>query len=152
MQLSDGRSTIAVSNLAAGGHSLVAYYPGNGSFAASTSAPVVVDITAPSTTTTITASADSIPQGQFVTFTAAIACSSSDTMTPTGSITFKDEDRILGYSLVGGGEASFTASSLGEGQHTITAVYSGDTQHLASTSRPLTQTVTHATVVDLMAL
>lgn len=151
-QLVNGRGSATLAKLAAGQHRIVAYYSGNESFAASTSSAASIYITAPPTTTTITTSADSLPLGQPVTFTATIDRPAADTTPLTGWITFMDEDRILGYSLISGSQGALTASSLGEGQHKITAVYSGDATHQASTSRPITQNVPYATIVDLMAL
>ncbi|MGE5607776.1 MAG: Ig-like domain repeat protein [Bacillota bacterium] len=150
--MTDGQGTIVISDLGAGEHRLTAYYPGSDSFAASTSSAVAVYIVAPPTTTVITTSTSSIPLGQSTTFTATISCPSSSRIALTGLVTFKDGPQILGYSRIEGSEASFTASSLLEGQHKITAVYNGDTRHLASTSDPVFQTVTRATVVDWMAL
>src|SRR6201998_3420125 len=47
----------------------------------------------------------------------------------------------LGTVPLAGGVASFTTSSLTSGSHIITAVYSGDSNNVTSTSAALTQTV-----------
>ncbi|MEA2907835.1 MAG: hypothetical protein QOI12_5222 [Alphaproteobacteria bacterium] len=96
-----------------------------------------------STTTSLTSSQNPSTVGQSVTFTAAVSGSSG---TPTGTVTFKDGATTLGTgTLNGGGQATFSASSLTPGSHSITATYNGDASFTASTSAPLTQTVNHGT-------
>jgi hypothetical protein len=54
-------------------------------------------------------------------------------------------DRKLGSALpLSGGVATLTTSALTSGGHAITAVYSGDSNNITSTSAPLTQTVNQA--------
>jgi len=77
-----------------------------------------------------------------VTFTAAVHPSTSGT--PTGSITFKDGTATLGTVSLASNTASFTTATLTAQSHSITAVYSGDTNFGASTSPILTQSVTKA--------
>jgi hypothetical protein len=61
--------------------------------------------------------------------------------TPTGSVNFKDGTTLLGTASLSGGRATFTSSTLSIGAHSITAVYSGDTNFMGSTSPALVQTV-----------
>jgi hypothetical protein len=91
------------------------------------------------TATTLTSSLNPSQAGQAVTFTATVTGSS-----PTGTVTFKDGATVLGTEPVSGGTASFTTSSLSAAAHSITAEYGGDANNIASTSAPLTQTVTMA--------
>jgi hypothetical protein len=57
-------------------------------------------------------------------------------------VTLKDGTTVIGTgSLNGSGQASFMTSSLSRGNHSITAVYKGDTNFKTSTSPILTQTV-----------
>jgi hypothetical protein len=57
-------------------------------------------------------------------------------------VTFRDGSTILGAAkLHAAGQATFTTASLGIGEHSITAVYAGDGNFLASTSPVFTQTV-----------
>jgi sugar lactone lactonase YvrE len=84
--------------------------------------------------------------GSAVTFTAVAA--SSTTGTPTGSISFLDGGTLLATVAVGGtGSAVFTSSTLAIGVHSITAIYSGDTNFIASTSPALPETITDFTFV-----
>ena len=61
----------------------------------------------------------------------------------SGTVTFKDGSTTLGSTAVSGNAASLTTSSLAIGTHSITAVYSGDTNFLGSTSPVLTQVVVY---------
>ncbi|CAM2927583.1 Ig-like domain repeat protein [Saccharomonospora xinjiangensis] len=96
-----------------------------------------------STTTTLTSSPNPSVLGQPVTFTATVTPDSPTTATPTGTVSFYDGATLLGtVPLNASGTATFTTTGLGVGAHDITAVYSGDSTFLPSTSTPLTQTVT----------
>ena len=66
-----------------------------------------------------------------VTITASIP---SQTVMPTGTITFYDGETQLGSSALNNGSASISTSALPMGIHNITATYSGDTNYLQSTS------------------
>ena len=81
--------------------------------------------------------------GNTVTFTATVAGGS---VTPTGSVTFKDGAATIGSAaLNGAGVATLPLGSLAAGTHaSITASYAGDTGHLGSTSSPVSQTVNQA--------
>jgi hypothetical protein len=103
------------------------------------------------TTTTITqASPSPSTFGEPVTFTVTVV-PGEGTDLPTGTLTFKDGGTTLGTSTplanVGGvATATFTttATQLGGGSHTITAVYGAVDAFLASTSADFTHTVNAA--------
>jgi len=102
--------------------------------------PVSFTYVQASTTTSLTSSLNPSTSGQSVTFTATVTGSS-----PTGTVQFKDGVSNLGSAVpLAGGTASFTTSSLTSGGHSITAVYSGDSNNTTSTSAPLAQTVNQA--------
>ena len=98
-----------------------------------------------STATTLTASAPAISSGQSVTFTATVT-PSSGTVTPAGTVTFTDGTTALGTSgLNGSGVATLTTTALtASGSHSITASYSGNSNFVASTSAPVTVSVSAA--------
>jgi hypothetical protein len=61
---------------------------------------------------------------------------------PTGTITFKDGNTVLGTVAVGsGGIATFVTGFAATGGHSITAVYSGSGNFLGGTSAAVTETV-----------
>jgi hypothetical protein len=82
--------------------------------------------------------------GEPVTFTAVV---SSDADVPDGeTVTFVKGTEVLGTGTLRGGSASFTTSALDFGDHSIAAVYGGDSNFASSTSRdgdsaPLIHTV-----------
>jgi hypothetical protein len=60
-------------------------------------------------------------------------------------VTFKDGSNTLGSrTLDSSGEATYTITSLSAGTHSITAVYSGDSNYNGSTSPALSQKVNKA--------
>jgi len=68
-----------------------------------------------------------------VTFTATVAAVAPGAGAPTGTVTFKDGNMVLGTASVGaGGTAMFTTSFAAAGGHAITAVYSGDGNFVGS--------------------
>jgi hypothetical protein len=74
-----------------------------------------------------------------ITLTATV---SSTVSTPTGTVTFLDGTTPLGTGAVNpSGIATLPVSTLAVGSHSITAVYSGDTNFIAATSSALTQLV-----------
>src|SRR5439155_7590842 len=93
---------------------------------------------------TVTSSVNPCVFGQSVTFTAGVTAASGS-ITPTGTVTFKDGVTTLGTgTLDGSGQATFTTSSLTVPSHSITAVYGGDSNYNTSTSTALSQTVNKA--------
>jgi hypothetical protein len=97
-------------------------------------------VTQVSSSTLLSTSAATIQFGQSVTFTAAVTGAS-----PTGTVQFMDGATNLGVAAaLSGGSAQVTTSALPVGTHSITGVYSGDTNNSASTSSVLSETVTQA--------
>ncbi len=92
---------------------------------------------------TLTSSANPSPQGQPVTFTANVSVSVavSGKAKPSGSITFMDGAASLGTVPLNAGQASFTTSSLSKGTHSITALYSGDSNYNQRRSAGLKETI-----------
>src|SRR5262249_12255826 len=79
--------------------------------------------------------------GQAVTFTATVAAVAPGATTPTGTVTFKDGEAVLGTVAVGaGGQATFTTSFAAAGGHATTAVYKGASNFVGS-SQSLTEQV-----------
>jgi hypothetical protein len=112
--------------------------------------------TSPATTTTsLAATSSQIVLGQSVTFTASVA-RASGTGTPTGIVTFKDGGTQIGTGTLNtSGSATFSMSGLAVGSHSVTAVYSGDSNFSSSTSAAVSVTVSNpvkiATITSLAA-
>jgi hypothetical protein len=94
-----------------------------------------------SSTTTVGATTP-INLGQSATFTASVTPS-----TATGTIQFKVDGANVGspVTVTSGSATSAPVSGLAAGNHTVTAVYSGDTNFATSTSAGVTQVVNSVT-------
>ena len=73
-----------------------------------------------------------------VTLTATIA---SFATPPTGTVTFYDGTTQLGTGTVTSGSATYSATTLTAGNHSITAVYSGDSSYGPATSGAVSETI-----------
>jgi hypothetical protein len=144
-----GVATYAPSNLTVGTHSITATYTGDTGDATSTSAVISQKITAATTTTTVTSSLNPSTFGKSVTFLATVAAGSGSA--PTGTVTFKDGATVLGTETLASAKASFTTSTLIAGTHSITAVYTADTDDATSTSAVLAQVITAANTTTSLA-
>src|SRR5207253_1431361 len=86
-----------------------------------------------------------------VTVTATVT-QASGTVTPTGTVTFKDGATTLGTgALDGSGQAKFAISSLSVSNHILSSVYGGDGNYNTSTSTNFTQTVNKASSATALA-
>jgi hypothetical protein len=114
----------------------------------STSGNLAITIVPAATTVSVASSLNPATYGASVTFTATVSPGAA-----SGTVTFMDGATILGSGTLSGGIATYAASALNAGSHSITAQYSGDTNYSASTNT-LTQVVTvisqPPTVVGIM--
>jgi len=134
-----GQATFTTSALGAGSHSITAVYGGDTLYNSSTSNLLIQDVNQSTTSTAVASSQNPSALGASVTFTATVTGSGG---TPTGTVTFMDGVATLGTgTLDGSGQATLSTSALTLGDHSITAVYGGDTDFSGSTSPVLTQTV-----------
>ena len=139
--LSAGKATYATSTLSVGSHSITATYNGATYFTGSTAS--LTEKIDNSTTTTLASSLNPSEFGQSVKFTATIT--HTGTGTPTGTVTFKNGTVMLGTGTVSGGKATLSTATLTvAASHSITAVYSGDSNFTGSTSAALLQKVNKA--------
>jgi hypothetical protein len=156
-----GEATLSVS-LGVGTHALTASYQGDAAFAPSTSTPALAEMVNPAAATvTLGTSSNPSVAGALVTFTATVTAVVPGTGTPTGMVTFRDGDVVLGTAVVTGGAASFTTRFAAAGSHAITADYSGDSQfesgaasvlEQVSVPMPLPAPVPRATSTSLVGL
>jgi hypothetical protein len=124
-----GQASITVPFNNAGPHTVGATYQGGGIFAASSDpSPASQTVNKASTTVTVVSDSANPAQGDEVTFTATIGVVAPGAGTPTGTVTFTDDQGadLGGPVAMSGGVATLKTSALLEGTHSITAQYSGD--------------------------
>jgi hypothetical protein len=126
VMVSDGVATYTTTSLSAGVHSMKAVYSGDTTYEEATSS-MKFTINKRSLGFVVTADPETTAAyGTSVTFTATLDSRFVDPAMISGSVTFRDDESVLGIVTVSNGTAAFTTSALGLGQHTITAEYSGD--------------------------
>jgi|GEM_PF-2466068 len=145
-----GIATFTTTTLAVGAHSITAAYAGNGDFLASTSAALSQTVNKAATTSTVTSTVDPSSYHQFVTFNAHVVGAFGGQV--FGTVTFKSGIVTLGTGLLNAsGMATLSTNTLTVAAHSITAVYGGNGNYLASTSPAKTQTVNKATTKTNLA-
>jgi fibronectin-binding autotransporter adhesin len=129
-----GVAQFVVSNLAAGSHTIVARYLGDGVYPPITvtfASPV--QVVNPFEQATLTSSAGTALPDQTVTFTYRIAAPIGATVLPTGTVTFSSNGVPIGAPVpLINGVASIPTSFSTPGSYTITARYNGDANFAAN--------------------
>jgi sugar lactone lactonase YvrE/plastocyanin len=142
-----GTFTFSISSLAIGTHTLTAVYAGDANNSPATSNAIAITVQQAASSTSLTASANPSTLGQSLTLTAVVTSSGANI---AGTVSFLDGGSAIGSAaLSANGTAALTTNSLSFGPHTLTAVYSGDTNHTASTSPVLTEQIVQAAGVTL---
>lgn len=100
---------------------------------------LLLNIDAPSTTTTLVSNANPVPPNQTVTYTATVTSQSSGAV--TGTVMFQDGGSIIARVVLAGIQATYSTAYAVAGTHSITATYLGDVNNAASVSATLTQYV-----------
>ena len=96
------------------------------------------------TTTALTALPNPATAGQTVTLTATVTSTTAGSI--TGTVTFLDGSTSIGTGNVSaGGVAMLQTSTLSVATHSVTAMYSGDSNFAVSTSPPVTVTISAPT-------
>ncbi len=136
-----GTATFTTSDLLLGSQMITAIYSGDATYG-DNSATLTQTVSQGGTGTSLALSANPVQPGQPVTFTATIFTDNPGT--PSGTVTYLDGTTALGTSSLavvnGQNQATFTTSSLSSGNHTITAVYSGDST-FGGSSQSMSETV-----------
>jgi hypothetical protein len=112
--------------------------------------PVSFTIAQASTRTALVASNSSPSAGLPVTF--AMQAVSSTSGVPTGTVTLLDGASVLSVLALSGGSAAFNTSTLAPGTHSLSAVYSGDTNFLPGNSPAASVVVGSASDFTLAAV
>jgi hypothetical protein len=102
-----------------------------------------------STVVVVGGSQSKVASGTAITFTAQV---SGGNKAATGTVTFSDGTTALGSPVtLSSGQATLPVSTLTVGTHSITAKYSGDSSHTASTSQAYYAAITGSTTLQLVA-
>jgi hypothetical protein len=101
------------------------------------------------TNTLLASSANPTFLGLPVTFTATVGAVAPASGVPTGTVTFMDGSNVIATQPLSGGTASITSSGLALGNHSITAVYSGDGDFQGSTSSVVNQVIVPPSILVL---
>ena len=140
--LSAGQATITP-GLSAAKHTITATYSGSGTYAGSSTTPLVLTVGKNTTTIELGTSSTPSPHGTSITFTATLTGPVGHL--PSGTVKFYSGGAYIGSGTVSSGVATFATSSLPVGTHTITATYQGDANYNSLTSTGLKQTITTPT-------
>jgi len=134
--LSKGTATLTTNNLAAGADSIQAVYNGDQVNGLSASTPQSVTVAAPLAATVVSIAGPSTAAlGALASFTAAVI-PNAGTAAPTGTVTFSLDggagtaEKLSGTSLASG----YSTPSLVAGTHSVTALYSGDSNYAIATN------------------
>ena len=135
-------SSAATSTALSGSTQVVASYPGNTSFAASSSAAQTLSLSQMTTTLALTASPNPSNYGASVALTATLSPFAVGTLSSNGeTVTFKSGSATLGTGTLSSGVATLSISSLPVGVDSVQAVYLNDGLLTGSTSNSVSQTV-----------
>jgi hypothetical protein len=134
-----------------GSHAISTIYAGDATFAPSLA--TMTQVTVANTATSLSATPTRSSFGDPVVLTALVRSASPGTI--TGDVTFFDGDQTLGIvPLDTAAEARLSTSSLPTGDHTLSAVYAGDTHfagNSAATNHPVGKAATSTLLTGSVA-
>lgn len=125
-----GAATLNTTFAASGNITLKAVFGGNASWETSTSNQVSLFVTGDTASTVVLQVAPaSLIIGYSATLTANVSPAAA-----TGTVSFYDGSQAIGNCTVAGGTCTFVNAFMSAGTQNLTAVYSGDTTYVSSTS------------------
>lgn len=139
--LAQGRVTLRATPPAMGNNLVTARYEGEAPFVPSASPAVTVKVVKGATTTGLESSRPVARVGEAVTLTATVRAVAPAEGVPTGSVKFRDGSTTLATVGLIDGVATFTTTTLGGGERSLTAAYTGEPRFGASTSAPIPQVI-----------
>lgn len=137
---SSGVATFVATMSNTGARTITASYGGDGNYSAS-SGTVGVTVSTTTSSTALTAPATAV-YGVGVTLSAKITSGASGT--PSGTVSFYDGANLISTGTLASASTSITGVILTGGAHSLTAVYSGDSNFPSSTSAVSTLTISTA--------
>jgi hypothetical protein len=152
---SSGNASYTPPLLSARHHFITASYSGDPNYGPGSM--VLVQPVLQTTTVTVAAVPNPSVHGQSVTFTARVVAGGPTANVPEGTVTFLDGATVLAAQTLNplglpssDGTVTFTTSDLATASHSITVIYSGDTNFAGSTST-VTQVVNAATTATALS-
>jgi VCBS repeat-containing protein len=133
-------ATAALSSLTGGAHTVTVTYQGDTNYAASSSSSTVLTVSKGATVTTLAVTPTTLAAGVTETLTATVAPADSSVTSYTigGTVYFYDGGALLGSAALASNTAKLSNVSLNyKTNHTLTAVYAGNTSWMTSTSDAL---------------
>lgn len=141
--LDNGQAAIDVTDFSVGSHSLTAVYSGDAMADGSTSPPVLQQVSAAATTTSLSVSSNPSNVGEAITLTSSVNGAGGPV---TGTVVFSDGTTQIASANLVDGTAKAQVSSLSLGQHSLTATYNSQANWTGSTSAAIVQQVNPASV------
>ena len=138
--LADGKAVFDLTTFVPGQYAFTAHYSGDTRYFGSTSPVLNQTINPDAPSVILTSSANPATAGQKILLNASLS-----NPLATGSITFQDGTKTLGFPLLVHGSASLVISTLAPGTHALVAYYGGDSNVLAASSPVFTQTINSGT-------
>jgi alpha-tubulin suppressor-like RCC1 family protein len=140
-----GQAVMTITSLTAGTHQITAAYSGDNVYSAGLSPARSQVVNKTSTICTINPQSNSVC-GQPVTFTITVNAVTPGSGVPAGTLQLRIDGTVSGnaLTLTAGSASSGAVSYLTVGLHTISAIYSGDTNFSGSNSNEYSHTVTKA--------
>jgi hypothetical protein len=140
--LGNGNAQFALATPNVGTHTVVIAYVQQTNYAAATAQAETFTVTSAPVNMSLTPSSWYASAKTGVTFQAAVSSWSAGPPNANGTVSFYDGSTLLSTVLVNSsGQASYTATSLSSGTHTVTATYTGGSNY-ASGSSSVTITLT----------
>ncbi len=139
-----GQGTYTTSALTVGTHAITATYGGDTNYGPGTSPVLNQAVTQAQTTTVIAAAPNPAFAGGAIAFTATVKLAQGVNV-PTGAVTFTSGGVTLGSAAISATGTATANTTLGVGNYSIVATYSGDLNDAGSASSPLSLTVQIAT-------
>ncbi|WP_133980817.1 Ig-like domain repeat protein [Kribbella voronezhensis] len=138
-----GRARLVISTLPVGAHTVSAAYSGNVNYLPSTSAVLTQTVNKAASRTVVQSSGSPATRGTTVVFTATVTAVAPGAGIPTGTVQFRIDGRAVGTpaSINVAGQAAYATSTMTVGNHTVSAVFSGNGAFNPSTSANITQRV-----------
>ncbi|WP_422928206.1 beta strand repeat-containing protein [Singulisphaera sp. PoT] len=154
--LSNGVATLTTTALPLGTASITASYANTTNFASSSSSAATVTVSTANSNTTLTASQNPSLAGQQIILTATVRSANNPTnpTIPSGTVQFFNGTTLLGTVNLGAtSQASLLVTTfVPAGTASFTAVYSGDTNYVKSTSNALSQVVIPGTTATSVGI